>query len=266
MNQVKKCSSCNLELDKKLFGVYRQSKDGLRYVCKNCRKLKEYIPNRDKLIAAGYRWRKSDRGIQKRLEYNKSEAKQIAVKKYLESNRYKDYIRKYRSTEAFKVSSSRRNKKYYYSEKGQDKIRSKRIAFNGSEKGKKFFREYCYNKRKTNITYRLSSQLRHRLWLALQNNFKNGSAVKDLGCSIQEFKLYIENYFPLYPGMSWNNYGVDWHLDHYVPLSYYNLEDKNELLEALHYTNIQPLSKLENIKKHNKLPFQFETELQLGFK
>lgn len=266
MNQVKKCSTCKLELDKSLFGIYRQSKDGLRYVCKNCRKLKEYTPNREKRIAASERWRKSDRGIQKRLEYNKSEAKQISVKKYLESNRYKDCIEKYRNTEAFKESSSRRNKRYYYSEKGQAKIRSKRIAFNSSEKGKKFFREYIFNKRKTSISCRLSSQLWHRFWLALKNNFKNGSAVKDLGCSISEFKLYIENYFSIFPGMSWDNYGKDWHLDHFIPLSYYNLEDRTELLEALHYTNLQPLWKSENIKKHNKLPFQFETELKLGFK
>ena len=84
---------------------------------------------------------------------------------------------------------------------------------------------------------------------AIVNKVKVGSAVKDLGCHIEEFKLYIENQFT--DGMTWENYG-EWELDHVIPLDYYNLEDRMEYLEAASYLNYQPLWKADNISKNNK--------------
>src|SRR5437588_7879678 len=45
---------------------------------------------------------------------------------------------------------------------------------------------------------------------------KAGSAVRDLGCSITEFRDYIAAKFT--SGMSWDNHG-EWHLDHIRPRS-----------------------------------------------
>lgn len=87
---------------------------------------------------------------------------------------------------------------------------------------------------------------------------------RDLGCSLGEFKLYIENQFE--PGMTWDNYGTKWHLDHFIPLSYFDLNDRTQFLEAFHYTNVQPLWAKDNLKKSNKLPFSLEKEIELGFK
>jgi hypothetical protein len=59
---------------------------------------------------------------------------------------------------------------------------------------------------KTDLGFKLQKRLRTRLWHALKSNQKSGSAVRDLGCSIAELKLYLESKFK--PGMSWDNYGI----------------------------------------------------------
>lgn len=102
---------------------------------------------------------------------------------------------------------------------------------------------------KTNLEYRLKNILRARLRLVIKGKIKSGSAVKSLGCSIQEFKLYMESKF-LY-GMSWENYG-QWHIDHIKPISSFNLSDEKEFNKACHYTNLQPLWASDNLKKSNK--------------
>lgn len=73
-----------------------------------------------------------------------------------------------------------------------------------------------------------------------------------MGCSGQELKRYLESKFQ--PGMSWDNYGVHgWHIDHIVPLSSFNLSDPEDYKKACHYTNLQPMWAIDNIKKGGAL-------------
>lgn len=88
--------------------------------------------------------------------------------------------------------------------------------------------------------------------MALKINSKTGSAIKDLGCTIEKFKEYIEKQFQ--PGMTWKNWSLKgWHLDHKVPLSKFNLTNRKQLKKALHYTNYQPMWWKENLKKGNRV-------------
>ena len=100
------------------------------------------------------------------------------------------------------------------------------------------------------LPYKIRASLRTRLYLAVKGGYKNGSAVRDLGCSIEEFKRYIEVLFS--EGMTWENWGRDkgrWHIDHKKPLSAFDLKDRAQFLEAAHYTNLQPLWSEENLSK-----------------
>ena len=100
------------------------------------------------------------------------------------------------------------------------------------------------------VNYRLRTLLRCRLHKAIKRNVKQGSAIKDLGCSIPELKQKIEKMFQF--GMNWNNwgYGKDkWHLDHIKSLSSFDLSDRIQFLKACHYSNLQPLWQLDNMKK-----------------
>ena len=50
--------------------------------------------------------------------------------------------------------------------------------------------------------------------------------------------------------MTWDNYGrYGWHIDHIKPLCRFDLTDGKQLLEAVHYTNLQPLWASDNYAK-----------------
>jgi tRNA(Leu) C34 or U34 (ribose-2'-O)-methylase TrmL len=53
--------------------------------------------------------------------------------------------------------------------------------------------------------------------------------------------------------MSWDNYGrYGWHLDHIRPFISFDLTDKEQQQQSLHYTNMQPLWAKDNIIKGGK--------------
>jgi hypothetical protein len=112
--------------------------------------------------------------------------------------------------------------------------------------------EYARNRRKTDPNFKLGAYLRNRINKAIENNQKSGSAVRDLGCSISELKEYLESLFQ--EGMSWENHRPSgWHIDHIIPLSSFNLKDREQFLKACHYTNLQPLWVKDNLKKNARV-------------
>lgn len=94
----------------------------------------------------------------------------------------------------------------------------------------------------------LATALRQRLAMAVRDQAKAGSAVRDLGCSVSDFMIYMESKFS--EGMSWANWGrKGWHIDHIRPLAAFDLSDPMQFKAACHYTNLQPLWWYENIAK-----------------
>src|SRR5208337_4654874 len=106
---------------------------------------------------------------------------------------------------------------------------------------------YIKQRRQIDIQYWLSINLRNRLSQAIKNNQKSGSAVRDLGCSIEFLKQYLEAQF--LEEMAWENRGKVWHIDHIEPLCSFNLTDREQFLIACHYTNLRPLFGPDNLKK-----------------
>lgn len=100
-------------------------------------------------------------------------------------------------------------------------------------------------------TYRLGMILRNRVNESLSDGKLGGSFVEDLGCSVSYLRAYLESKFS--SGMTWANHGkYGWHIDHIQPLSGFDLTDRKKFLEACHYTNLQPLWAIDNLKKGNK--------------
>ena len=130
--------------------------------------------------------------------------------------------------------------------------------YHSKSKNKKRRAEQCKKRYKNDTQYKLLLLLRSRLWKAVKCNFKKGSAVRDLGCTIDELKIYLEKQF--IDGMSWNNWSFKvWHIDHKIPLSSFDLTDREQLLKAVHYSNLQPMWAHDNLVKHDKILQEYLT-------
>jgi len=93
--------------------------------------------------------------------------------------------------------------------------------------------------------------LRSRLTDALKNNIKSKRTLELLGCSIEEFKSHIELQFK--EGMTWDNHGhYTWHIDHIRPCASFDLTDPKQQKMCFHYTNMQPLWWIDNLKKGDR--------------
>lgn len=104
--------------------------------------------------------------------------------------------------------------------------------------------DYQAKRMKTDPAYRAIRNARDRVRKFIRG--KIGYS-KSLGCSFQNFKNHIELQFQ--PEMTWENYGK-WEIDHIYPLSV-AVTNKEEFKIACHYSNLQPLWKIDNIRKGN---------------
>ncbi len=162
--------------------------------------------------------------LAKKKAYRESHKEEIRA--YRESN--KSYSREYRVRNHQRILEARRA----WETAHKDELRK----YRESRRSKKNERER--ERLITDVNFCLQKRLRNRFRAALKQNSKNGSAIRDLGCSIEEFKKYIESKFQ--GSMSWDNRNK-WHLDHVIPLSKFNLQDPQQIKIALHYTNYQPM-------------------------
>lgn len=164
--------------------------------------------------------------------------------------------------------SSKKSKHYYqnrismlekkrdYWEKNKSKISPTRKKYMDSytkenkSRLSAYHKDWAHERRQNDVEFRIKENLRSRLRMALKKNLKTGSAIRDLGCSVGALKSHLENQFQ--PGMSWENYG-EWHIDHIVPLSAFDLTNEEEHKKACHYSNLQPLWEGENLRKGAKI-------------
>jgi len=219
------------------------------------------IKLRKKAYDKAYRKANLDKIKARNKAYYKANIDKIKVKnKAYDEAYYKANIDKKKAYRAANPDKIKANDKAYY-KANPDKIKARHKAWRVANPDKtKAYRAANIDKikarnntrTKTNIQYKLSKALRSRLYKALQGNYKNGSAVRDLGCSIDELKMHLESKFQ--SGMSWDNWSFDgWHIDHIKPLASFDLSDRAQLLLACHYTNLQPLWAIDNLSKGDSI-------------
>ena len=172
----------------------------------------------------------------------------------------KERIKKQRSRPENKKKISNWHKKHYIenSEKILDQNRKYKETHRKENKeyNKKYYQEHKKErnewhimKMKTDPNYRFARMIRSRQYQALKGKRKVGSAVRDMGCTVEEGRKFVEMQF--YGNLNWNS--PDLELHHKKPLHTFNLEDRKQFLEAFHYTNIQPLTKEDHDRIHGKL-------------
>ena len=107
---------------------------------------------------------------------------------------------------------------------------------------------YIHNREKVDVEFRLLQRIRGRISAVLKGRLKNSSTLKYIGCTLPELKAHLEKQFEA--GMSWSNYG-EWHVDHIRPCASFDFNDPVSLSQCFHYSNLQPMWKLDNAKKNS---------------
>ena len=229
------CSQCNKEFTK----IHNLQK----YCSKKCSKEIKYDYNKyqkkyhqsDKGKKVKKKYEQSVKGTEYKKKYSESDKRREANLRYSRSDKGKELYKKY-----YKDNSEiilEKQKKYRQSDKARA-IRSKRLA----------------EKRKTDPMYKIIDTIKSRLnkYLKASNIDKVNKTFDMVGCTPEFLKQYLEKKFK--PGMTWKNHTKKgWHIDHIIPISKAEtLEDINRLT---HYTNLQPMWAIDNLKKGNKIIF-----------
>lgn len=228
---TKKCKKCDVEKELCEFNAHRTSKDGLDGRCKSCLN-KYYRKNRPRYRRNSIRWHENPEN--KKKEYNRLR------KRFLDN---KDHINE-----------------------------CKRIWHKKNlEKNRKYLREWTANRRKIDINYQIAYHVRSRISEALRKNKKHKKSEILLGCTFEEYKLYLESKF--LPEMTWKD-RKKWNIDHIIPCCAFNLIHETEQKQCFHYSNTQPLWKRDNLRKigadldtaRKRLPFvKFDVEVKYQF-
>lgn len=139
-------------------------------------------------------------------------------------------------------------KRDYYWTKDKEKVKVRTQAYRKSLQGRKIRRIQQKRRLQRDPLYKAKRALRKRLWL-YKKKLGTISMSKSIGCTWDEFKLYIESKFYLHSRtseqMTWENYGKNgWEMDHIIPLC--AAKTLNDLEKLSHYTNLQPLWKEDN--------------------
>jgi len=249
---TKVCRVCGEEkpLTKEYFTKRKDSKDGFRNDCKDCRNI------------STKKWRK---------EYNKEYWKKNKEKL---SQQNKEYHLKNRDTLLKKMKDRRlnnieyykdRDKKYY--EKNREYILQQRKKYVNDNKDLIYSknrdwvkdniedrREYLLNYVKDRMKKDNIFRLRTKISDLVRGSFKRQGWTKNtktqsiIGCDWSTFKEHIENQFQ--EGMTWDNHG-EWHYDHIIPIS--SAKTEEEVYKLNHYTNFQPLWAEDNLRKSDKI-------------
>lgn len=215
---MKKCSKCKIEKKFIEFVKSKRTKNGYYNQCKIC--VKEYRLN------------------------NKEKIKEIA-KKYYENNKVK--YKEYQIENKDKIKKYQ--KEYFKEYRLNNKEKVEKFRLNNKE----YFKEYNKSRRKNDSLFRFRAYTRTLISQSFKRNKNNNWSKKTkteiiLGCTIEDFRIYIKNKFD--KKMNFENYGW-WHLDHIIPISIAKTEE--DIIKLNHYTNFQPLWAEDNLKKSNKI-------------
>ena len=212
------------ELDE--FGVEKRAKDGLQSACKMCRRegnKKYYALN-------------SKKHIEKTNQYRREHLEQS-----------KKYTEKYRLNHPEKAKESL-------------KKADKKWKLNHPEKVKEWCKK-AQAKRNNTPKGKLNVCLSRGIYQSLKGSKKGRHWESLVDYTVDQLKQHIEKLFK--PGMSWDNYGSAWHIDHKIPIAVFNFQHPEHIDFKLCWSlkNLQPLEKEINLSKKATLEKPFQPSL-----
>lgn len=107
----------------------------------------------------------------------------------------------------------------------------------------------CDNAKPNDKLWR-SIRARIKQALRTKNYIKNITTLEYLGCSTADYVQYLMS---IDPKFTMENRGKEWHIDHVIPLSKFDLSSEDERRIAFNWRNTMPLTIYENLTKGNKI-------------
>jgi hypothetical protein len=124
----------------------------------------------------------------------------------------------------------------------REKNRSKLNEYNNA---------YSKTRKAADPAYKIKHNLRIRMNRCLKGELKAHHMLSITGKTADGLKLHLESTWK--PGMSWENYGSHWHIDHIVPCAAFDLSNPDEQARCFHFSNLQALSAVDNMSKGDRL-------------
>jgi hypothetical protein len=213
--QNKKCPKCKESKSFEHFGKDKRSKSGLQVYCKSCRK-----------------------------KYRQANKETIAInqKAYRQANKETIATQEKRWRQANKEGFAAQQKSYYESNKDVFKRRHKRYYEANKKDCISKSNSYTKNRYATDPMFRTMCILRHQT--RRLGDCKNDSTIKIIGCSAKEF--WEMNGSPSVEEL--NNL----HIDHIIPLSWFDMTNEDHVRVASHHTNLQYLTADDNMAKSDR--------------
>ena len=216
---------------------------------------KLFKKTKKEILANGY-----DPKINKKLtkvigfaKWRKSETGKNTLKKYFKKDEVKAKTKEYNKRPDVKKRRNKQRRDFNLTDEGQKRTKEKNLKQKAKPDFRKKANDYVRKRTKEDPVFKIRTRLSSYILKSLkkQKAIKNQKFDKLLGCTVKDLKIYLEKRFR--PGMTWNNHGLyGWHIDHIKPVSKFDLLDLEEQRRAFHYTNLQPLWALDNIRKSNK--------------
>ena len=243
---------------------------------------------REKSKKTAIKWREKNKEKIKEVRKKYVEKNKEKILLWHRNNRlknlekFKEYRKKYYAEN--KVEQAEKNKIWYQNNKEYCSQRAKKYNYENREKIKKNGERYrkekgefcramgrdwyqrnkervikrtvAYSKKRyqNNFSVRMMHVARARINAMLRRKAigKFTSTAKLVGCSREELVKYLERQFE--PGMTWDNYGIKgWHVDHILPCASFDFNCPVQQVACCHYSNLQPLWALDNIRKGAKI-------------
>jgi len=204
---------------------------------------------------------KSAEKLKKYNEKNADQLKVQAAQRYLKNRedrlekakhyyvQNKETINKKASEYGKQNADHLKKKANEYRAANPDKPRTWNKKYRDGNKAK--INDKLRERRQNDPMLRLKDAIRGSIRAYLGSKKTRRSATFEIvGCTPDFLRGHLERQFR--DGMTWENYGPYWHVDHRIPLASGNSPE--EIMGLSHWTNLQPLTAFENISKGAKIP------------
>jgi len=138
-----------------------------------------------------------------------------------------------------------------YQAANRDTLAAKKAEYRAANRTKinAYYAEYERTRRRADPWFGICKNLRSRQVKFYKGTLRSASMVREIGCDRDFFLRHITSQFTA--GMTMENHGTVWHLDHIYPLARVDKDDLVQVRAAFNWRNLQPMFGPENFSKND---------------